>query len=200
MSLFEHLVWSKLKVNKQCLSLLALCLMPFAQNVNAEIKVCSLLTPSEIASVGVKISANALIVDGPTPLKKGAIPGLSTDLLMYQCTGEFSKNFAAFLVRWDLALAKDALDKKAWKKLNETLDNGEKKDPGSNEKLTVISGTECSEFSWAEKKGGKRIYAVNCGEIKGKQMVSLEFANDDQKKLPSVSQVKQLLDKMLARL
>jgi hypothetical protein len=166
----------------------------------ASTKIFALLTQVELDAIGFKTSEKAFVADGPTPLKKGMLPGLNTDLQLYQCTGEFAKNFDAFLVRWDLVQAKDSMDKKAWQKLNESLDNGEKKAAGSSEKATVIAGTECSEFSWGQKKGGHRVYAVNCSDTKGKQMVSLEFAHIDQKKLPSPADVKKLLDKMLARM
>jgi hypothetical protein len=84
---------------KRMILLAAFCLYSLSSQAQPSSKVCALLSAAEIATTGVKTSANNLVPDGPTPLKKGAIPGLSTDLQMYQCTGEFSKTFAAFYVR-----------------------------------------------------------------------------------------------------
>lgn len=173
--------------------------VPWPAVAQEGVKVCALLTREEVSSAGAVVTAR-LMADEPVMLKKGSLPGIVTDMRMDQCTTEMAAAYAAFPARWSVASTKEALDKKAWDKMNEALSEGEKKEPDPAQKAVNIEGVDCENFSWLEKKGGKRIYAVNCSALKGKRMVSLEFAQADKGKLPSAKTTKQLLDVMLKRL
>jgi hypothetical protein len=164
------------------------------------VKACALLTPEDLSIVGIRVTAKGLFPDDSVLLKKGQITGLVTDLRMDQCTSAMDANFAAFPVRWSVATAKEAIDKKTWDQMNVALDAEEKKQPDPAAKAIKIDGVDCETFSWLEKKAGKRIYAINCGALKGKRLASLEFAHSDSTKLPPALAVKQLLDKLLGRL
>lgn len=160
-------------------------------------KVCALLTREELMTAGVVITG--LFPDDSVSLKKGSVPGLITDIQIDQCTGEMAAHYTAFPVRWSVGTTKDPIDKKAWEKMADTLDQDEKESAGDSEQRLTIEGTDCETFSWPEK-AGKHIYAVNCGALKGVHHVTLEFAHTDRSKLLPAKTVKRLLDKMLARL
>ncbi len=174
--------------------------IPWPAIAQEGVKICSLLTREEVASAGAAVTSRGLMADEPAMLKKGSLPGIVTDMRMDQCTTEMAGGYAAFPARWSVASTKEALDKKTWDKMNEALSEGEKKEPDPAQKAVTIEGVDCETFSWLEKKGGKRIYAVGCTALKGKRMVSLEFAQADKGKLPSAKATKQLLDVMLKRL
>jgi hypothetical protein len=175
-------------------------LLPWPATAQEGVKVCSLLTRDEVASAGATVTSRGLMADEPVMLKKGSLPGIVTDVRMDQCTTEMAASYAAFPARWSVASTKEALDKKTWDKMNEALSEGEKKEPDPAQKAVNIEGVDCDTYSWLEKKGGKRIYTVNCTALKGKRIVSLEFAQADKAKLPSAKATKQLLDVMLKRL
>lgn len=166
------------------------------------LKVCSLLSKEDLLTAGIAVTARGLFADDPVTLKKGSLPGLSTDMRLEQCTSEMSGQFAAFPVRWSVATARDAMDRKAWKQMLEALDKGEEKDKNASpdDKSTRVGDADCENFSWLEKKNGPRIFAVNCGTTTARQQLTLEFAHRDKTKLPSVNKTKELLDKMLGRL
>ena len=160
-------------------------------------KVCALLTREELMTAGVAITG--LFPDDSVSLKEGSVPGLITDIQIDQCTSEMAAHDTAFPVHWSVGTTKDPIDKKAWEKMADTLDQDEKESAGDSEQRLSIEETDCETFSWPEK-AGKHIYAVNCGALKGVHHVTLEFAHTDRAKLLPAKTVKRLLDKMLARL
>jgi hypothetical protein len=162
-------------------------------------KVCALLTREELMATGVAITAQGLMPDDPVSLKKGSLPGLITDIKIDQCTSEMAAHDTAFPVRWSVGTTKDPIDKKAWEKMADALDQDEKESAGDSEQRLTIDGTDCETFSWPEK-AGKHIYAVSCTAHKGAHHVTLEFSHTERAKLLPAKTVKQLLDKMLARL
>lgn len=190
----------KFSVRFELILALSLWVLPWPAIAQDGVKACALLTRDEVASAGVSVTARGLMPDEPVVLKKGSLPGIVTDMRMDQCTTEMAAGYAAFPARWSVASTKEALDKKAWDKMNEALSEGEKKEPDPAQKAVNIDGVDCETFSWPEKKGGKRIYAISCSAFKGKRVVSLEFAQTDKSKLPSAKTTKQLLDVMLKRL
>jgi hypothetical protein len=162
-------------------------------------KVCTLLTLEELMAAGIAITAQGLMPDDPVSLKKGSVPGLITDIQIDQCTSEMAAHDTAFPVRWSVGTTKDPIDKKAWEKMADALDQDEKESEGDSEQRLTIDGTDCETLSWQEKVG-KHIYAVSCTAHKGAHHVTLEFSHTDRTKLLPAKTVKRLLDKMLARL
>ncbi|MEK6639904.1 MAG: hypothetical protein AABZ17_04455, partial [Nitrospirota bacterium] len=140
-----------------------------------------------------------LFPDDSVSLKKGSVPGLITDMQMEQCTSEIATHDTDFPVRWSVATTKDPIDKKAWDKMADALDQDKEGKADDSERRLIIEGIDCETFSWPEKSG-KHIYAVSCTAHKGARHVTLEFAHTDRAKLLPAKTVKQLLDKMLARL
>ncbi len=161
-------------------------------------KVCALLTREELMAAGVAITAQGLMPDDPVSLKKGSLPGLITDIQIDQCTSEMAAQYTAFPVRWSVGTTKDPIDKKAWEKMADALDQDEKKSAGDSEQRLTTEGIDCYTFSGP--MNGKQIYEVGCTAFKSNHSVTLEFAQIDKAKLPPAKTVKQLLDKMLARL
>ena len=162
-------------------------------------KVCDLLTHEELMAAGVAITAQGLMPDHPVSLKKGSLPGLITDVEIEQCTSEMAAHYTAFPVRWSVGTTKDPIDKNAWEKMADALDQDEKESADDSEQRLTIDGTDCETFSWPEK-AGKHIYEVSCTAHKGAHHVTLEFTHAERAKLLPAKTVKQLLDKMLARL
>lgn len=160
-------------------------------------KICALLTREELAATGVAITG--LFPDDSVSLKKDSVPGLITDMQMDQCTSEMAAHDTAFPVRWSVATTKDPIDKKAWDKMADALDQDEKEKADDSERRLIIEGIDCETFSWPEKSG-KHIYAVSCTAHKSTRHVTIEFAHTDRAKLLPAKTVKQLLDKMLTRL
>jgi hypothetical protein len=162
-------------------------------------KVCALLTPQELMAAGIAITAQGLMPDESLFLKKGELPGLVTDLQIDECTSEMAVEYTAFPVRWSVGTAKDPIDKKTWDKMAEAIGQDEKEGADHPDQRFTIEGVDCEMFSWPEK-AGKRTYAMNCTGQKGTRYVTLEVAHADRAKLLPAKTVKQLLDKMLARL
>ena len=162
-------------------------------------KVCGLLTPQELMAAGIAITAQGLMPDESLFLKKGELPGLITDVQIDECTSEMAVEYVAFPVRWSVGTTKDPIDKKAWDKMADALGQDEKDGADHAEQHFTIEGVDCERFSWLEK-AGKRTYAMSCTGHKGTRHVTLEVAHVDQAKLLPAKTVKQLLDKMLARL
>ncbi|THJ16407.1 MAG: hypothetical protein CAF42_014725 [Nitrospira sp. CG24B] len=160
------------------------------------LKICTLLTREELASVGVAVTG--LFPDDSASLKKGSLPGLITDMQMDQCTSEMAGQYTAFPVRWSVSTTKDPIDKKAWEQMADALDQNEKKSAGDSEQRLTIEGIDCSTFSGP--MNGKQIYEVGCTAFKSNHSVTLEFAQIDKAKLPPAKTVKRLLDKILSRL
>lgn len=162
-------------------------------------KICALLTREELMAAGIAITAQGVIPDDSVSLKKGSLPGLITDIKMDQCTSEMAAHDTAFPVRWSVGTTKDPIDKKAWEKMADALDQDENESGGDSEQRLTIEGTDCETLSWPEKSG-KQIYAITCTAHKGAHHITLEFAHTDRAKLLPAKTVKRLLDKMLARL
>jgi hypothetical protein len=162
-------------------------------------KVCALLTPQELTTAGITLTAQGLMAGEPQFVPKGIVPGLVTDLQANECTSEMAVEYTAFPVRWSVTTSKDRIDRATWNKMSDALDGQEKKIPDPAEQQFVIEGMDCETFSWLAK-GGKRIYAMSCTGHKEFHHVTLEFAHGDRAKLPPAKTVKQLLDKILARL
>jgi hypothetical protein len=175
-------------------------LVPFAAAAQSPLKICSLLTPSELSAAGVTSGSVKLFPDDSAALKKGSVPGLTVDLRLEQCTTEYSTSVAAIPVRWSVITAPGPIDKAAWSKLLKAMDSDDKKKPDPTDKAVKVDGVDCEVFSWRADKGGKQVHAVNCASQKGARYVDLEIAQSDRAKLPSANAVKQLLDKMLSRL
>jgi hypothetical protein len=118
---------------------------------------------------------------------------------MDQCTSEMASHDTAFPVRWSVTTTKDPIDKKAWDKMADALDQDENEKADDSERQLIIEGIDCETFSWPEKSG-KHIYAVSCTAHKSTRHVTIEFAHADRTKLLPAKTVKRLLDKMLTRL
>lgn len=162
-------------------------------------KVCGLLTPQELKTAGITLTAQGLMADEPQFVPKGTMPGLITDLQMNECASEMAVEYTAFPVRWSVTTTKDRIDRTTWNNMSDALDAQEKKIPDPAEQQFIIEGIDCETFSWSAK-AGKRVYAMSCTGHKEFHHVTLEFAHGDRAKLPPAKTVKQLLDKMLARL
>ncbi|MBH0202281.1 MAG: hypothetical protein HP496_08305 [Nitrospira sp.] len=161
--------------------------------------VCALLTPQELAAAGIAITAQGLMPDESLFLKKGELPGLITDVQIDECTSEMAVEYPAFPIRWSVGTSKDPMDRKAWDKMVEALGQGTRESAEHVEQRFTIEGVDCETFSWSDKTG-KQTYAMSCTGHKGIRHVTLEVAHLDRTKLLPVKAVKQLLDKMFARL
>ena len=124
----------KSSVRFELILALSLWVLPWPAIAQDGVKACALLTRDEVASAGVSVTARGLMPDEPVVLKKGSLPGIVTDMRMDQCTTEMAAGYAAFPARWSVASTKEALDKKAWDKMNESLSEGEKKEPDPAQK------------------------------------------------------------------
>jgi hypothetical protein len=162
-------------------------------------KVCGLLTPQELMAAGIAITAQGLMPDESLFLKKGELPGLITEVQIDACTSEMAVEYPALPVRWSVGTSKDPIAKKAWDKMADALGQDEKESADPVAQRFTIEGVDCETFSWSEK-AGKRTYAMSCTGHKGTRHVTLEVAHVDRAKLLPAKTVKQLLDKMLARL
>ncbi len=172
---------------------------PWSVDAFDSTRVCGLLTPQELKAVGITLTTQGLMPTDPVFVKKGEAPGVTTDIRVDSCSNEMAVEYAAFPVSWSVVTAKDRIDKKAWDNMAEALDDQEKKGTDPSAQQFVIDGVDCETMSWPEK-AGKRIYAVSCTGHKEFSHVTLEFAHRERTKLLAAKSVKQLLDKMLARL
>jgi hypothetical protein len=122
---------------------------------------------------------------------------LNTDIKVDTCMSEFAADFTAPPVGWSVNTPKERLDKKAvyqWhKKFHlHLLDENDAADQHvSIDEVDCLIHTDIDE---------KPLHEIACFGHKDGHYVLLGLTHKDKAKLPSAKTVKQLLDKMLARL
>ena len=162
------------------------------------VKTCRLLSVPEIEAIGFKVP-EPLLDDDSNLIKKGALPGIHSDLRLDQCTSQVG--LAAIVpYRLGVASSKEPADKRSWQAMAKALDNEEKASKDSSPELVKVEQTECEYTAWTTQRPNTRIHELSCYGFKGNRMVTLSFNAFDRVNLPAPQKMLLLLNKILSRL
>ena len=169
-----------------------------AAQAQEPVKTCRLLSLPEIEAIGFKVPG-PLFDDDSNLIKKGAFPGIQSDLRMDQCTSQIGLE-AIVPYRLSVASSKGPADKSSWQSMAKALDKDEKATGGTSNETVKFEQTECEYISWPTKRPNTRIHEFSCYGFKGNRMVTLSFNAFDRVNLPAPQKVIPLLNRILSRL
>jgi hypothetical protein len=161
------------------------------------LKVCSLLTPAEMAAAGVTLSSRGLFPDDPVTLTRAVEPALPSDVWVAQCTSAYEPALADFPIRFSVMKASKALSRPDWDAVGKALAEDDDPPPGP---ITEVGEHRCERYTQTASRKGVAAAVLACTVASGPYFLTVEIARSSAAQLPTPAQGAALLSQMKRRL